>query len=59
MSRIAVLAELAGPAGALAELDALAAADPALRQHQPWWAVRAFLRQRALDSLPPLDVPEA
>lgn len=89
VSRIAVLAELAGPADALAELEALAAADPALGEHQPWWALRAhllqrsgrageaqqayrcaialaddpavrsFLAQRALDSLPPLDVPEA
>jgi RNA polymerase sigma-70 factor (ECF subfamily) len=41
-----VLAELAGPARALAELDALAAADPALRDHQPWWALRAHLLQR-------------
>jgi RNA polymerase sigma-70 factor (ECF subfamily) len=47
VSRIAVLAELAGPAGALAELEALAAADPALRDHQPWWALRAHLLQRA------------
>ncbi len=89
VSRIAVLAELAGPVDALAELEALATAEPALREHQPWWAlrahllqrsgrageaqqayrcaialaddpaVRAFLAQRALDSLPPLDVPEA
>lgn len=46
VSRIAVLAELAGPARALVELDALAAADPALREHQPWWALRAHLLQR-------------
>jgi len=47
VSRIAVLAELAGPAAALAELDALAAAEPALREHQPWWALRAHLLQRS------------
>ncbi len=47
VSRIAVLAELAGPAKALAELDALAAAEPALREHQPWWALRAHLLQRS------------
>jgi RNA polymerase sigma-70 factor (ECF subfamily) len=46
VSRVAVLAELAGPEGALAELDALATADPALRDHQPWWALRAHLLQR-------------
>lgn len=46
VSRVAVLAELAGPTGALAELDALAATDPALWQHQPWWALRAHLLQR-------------
>lgn len=46
VSRIAVLAELAGPARALAELDALEAADSALREHQPWWALRAHLLQR-------------
>ncbi|MCT0207295.1 RNA polymerase sigma factor [Synechococcus sp. CS-1332] len=46
VSRIAVLAELAGPERALAELEALAAADPALREHQPWWALRAHLLQR-------------
>ncbi len=47
VSRIAVLAELAGPTGALAELDALAAADPPLREHQPWWALRAHLLKRS------------
>ncbi|MEA5412961.1 RNA polymerase subunit sigma-70, partial [Synechococcus sp. BA-120 BA3] len=46
VSRIAVLAELAGPDRALAELDALAAAEPALGEHQPWWALRAHLMQR-------------
>jgi RNA polymerase sigma-70 factor, ECF subfamily len=46
VSRIAVLAELAGPGRALAELDMLAAADSALRDHQPWWALRAHLLQR-------------
>ncbi len=46
VSRIAVLAELAGPARALADLDALEAADSALREHQPWWALRAHLLQR-------------
>ncbi|MEA5443841.1 hypothetical protein VB739_14885, partial [Cyanobium gracile UHCC 0281] len=46
VSRIAVLAELAGPERALAELEALGAAEPALREHQPWWALRAHLLQR-------------
>ncbi|MCP9798882.1 RNA polymerase subunit sigma-70, partial [Cyanobium sp. Lug-B] len=46
VSRIAVLAERAGPAGALTELEALATADPALGDHQPWWALRAHLLQR-------------
>jgi RNA polymerase sigma-70 factor (ECF subfamily) len=45
VSRTAVLAELAGPERALAELEALATADPPLRQHQPWWALRAHLLQ--------------
>ncbi|MEA5389970.1 DUF6596 domain-containing protein [Cyanobium gracile UHCC 0139] len=47
VGRMAVLAELAGPAAALGELEALATAEPALGDHQPWWALRADLLQRS------------
>ncbi len=47
VSRIAVLAELAGPQPALAKLDALAATEPTLGDYQPWWALRAHLLQRS------------
>jgi predicted RNA polymerase sigma factor len=42
INRALAVAELHGPAAALAELDQLDA-DPRLAEYQPWWAARAAL----------------
>jgi RNA polymerase sigma-70 factor (ECF subfamily) len=46
VSRLAVLAELRGPAAGLVPLEALGAAVPAAAAYQPWWALRAELLSR-------------
>jgi len=43
----AVLARVDGPGAGLAELDEVAAADPASGRFQPWWATRAHLLAEA------------
>ncbi len=46
VSRLAVLAELRGPAAGLEPLEALGANVPAAATYQPWWALRAELLTR-------------
>lgn len=43
----AVLARVEGPGAGIAELDEVAASDPASGRFQPWWATRAHLLSEA------------